>query len=585
MALDGAYLHFIAHEIESIIGARVDKVFQPSKEELVIVFRAKSGNVRLLISADASSPRLHFTELTLENPASPPMFCMLMRKHIGSGRLIKVEQSGMDRVLTLYFEGINELGDLAVSRLVIEIMGRHSNIILVNEKGTVVDSIKRVPNDISSVRMIIPGITYTTPPPQDKLNLLNADIDEVMARFSETHASDISKALMTVIEGLSPLLSREISHLATKGQDISKESMSDFYKERLKNELIALRERLASCEGDFTVVVDDSKKIRDFTFMDIAQYGVSIEKTKYSSACALIDSFYANRDRVSRMKQRSHDLLKLLMNTYERIEKKLSLQKQELLECADRDKLRVFGDLINSNLYRIEKGQGSVTLENFYEEGSPEVKIKLDKRLTPQQNAQKYYSEYKKAATAEAILGELMEKSRQELIYIDSVFDAVSRTEGESELLEIRQELAEQGYIRLPKAKQNKMLKAQPPIKYMSEDGFSILCGRNNKQNDKLSMKYAKNQDLWLHTQGIAGSHVIIESEGKEISDLAITQAAMIAAYNSKGRDSAQVAVDYTYIKHVKKPNGAKPGMVIFTDYYTAYVTPDSKKVESLRVK
>ncbi|MFZ2539679.1 MAG: NFACT family protein, partial [Oscillospiraceae bacterium] len=310
----------------------------------------------------------------------------------------------------------------------------------------------------------------------------------------------------------------------------------------------------------------------------------AVSKTSFDTASGLLDSFYADRDQVSRMKQRSHDLLKLLLNATDRITKKLALQATELAQCANRDTLKIYGDLINSNLYSMEKGKASIKLQNFYEEECPEVEIKLDKRLTPVQNAQRYYAEYRKAATAEEMLNGLMAKSEQELIYLDSVFDAVSRTHGESELLEIREELAEQGYIRAKKLK-NKMLKAQPPIKYRSTDGFSILCGRNNKQNDKLTLKLAKNQDLWLHTQGIAGSHVIIESEGKQISDIAITQAANIAAFNSKGRNSAQVAVDYTLVRYVKKPAGAKPGMVIFTDFSTAYVTPDAEFVAGLLVK
>ncbi|MEG0691638.1 MAG: NFACT RNA binding domain-containing protein, partial [Oscillospiraceae bacterium] len=435
-----------------------------------------------------------------------------------------------------------------------------------------------------SVRMILPGITYQLPPAQDKLNLFDCDIEKIMARFLSCNETDVAKAIMSTLEGVSPLLARELASRATKGLDIPKENLSEFYKERVANEILGLKEILSDNIKNYTVVVNEKKKLRDFTFIDVDQYGTGVSKTSFDSASELLDEFYANRDQVSRMKQRSHDLLKLLMNASDRITKKLALQATELAECANRDTLKIYGDLINSNLYSIEKGQPVVKLQNFYEEGCPEVEIKLDKRLTPAQNAQRYYAEYRKAATAEEMLNGLMAKSKQELIYLDSVFDAVSRTQGESELLEIREELAEQGYIRATKLK-NKMLKAQPPIKYRSTDGFSILCGRNNKQNDKLTLKQAKNQDMWLHTQDIAGSHVIIESEGKEISDNAITQAAIIAAFNSKGRNSAQVAVDYTLIRYVKKPAGAKPGMVIFTDFYTAYVTPDQELVASLLVK
>lgn len=585
MALDGAFLRMVANEIsEEVLNGRVEKISQPSKEEIIISLRFKGGSRKLLLSANANSPRIHFTNIPLENPKSPPMFCMLLRKHLSTGRLAAVRQSSLDRVLMLDFEAVNELGDLCIVTLIIEVMGRHSNIIMIHSNGKVIDSIKRIPNDLSSVRMILPGITYELPPAQDKLNLLECPIDEIMARFLSCHETDVAKALMATLEGISPLLARELSYSATKGIDIPKENLSDFYKERVKNEILSLKEIMNSNMKNYTVVVDEKKKLRDFTFMDVAQYGSSVSKTSFETASGLLDDFYANRDQVSRMKQRSHDLLKLLLNATDRITKKLALQTTELAQCADRDKLKVFGDLINSNLYSLQKGQASATLQNFYEDGCPEIEVKLDKRLTPAQNAQRYYAEYRKAATAEEMLNALMAKSEQELIYLDSVFDAVSRTQGESELLEIREELAEQGYIRATKVK-NKMLKAQPPLKYRSTDGFSILCGRNNKQNDKLTLKQAKNQDLWLHTQGIAGSHVIIESEGKEISDNAITQAATIAAFNSKSRDSAQVAVDYTLIRYVKKPVGAKPGMVIFTDFSTAYVTPDQELVTSLAVK
>lgn len=591
MALDGAFLSVIAKEIEQVaLGSRVEKVSQPSKEEIIISLRYKkenqSGSKKLFLSANANSPRVHFTQISLENPASPPMFCMLLRKHISTGRLVAVRQSGLDRILSLDFEAVNELGDLDIITLVIEIMGRHSNIIIVNSKGKIIDSIKRITNEVSSVRMVLPGMTYQSPPTQGKLNILTDNIDDIMTRFLESSVTDISKAIMQTLEGVSPLLARELAFKALKGQEIEKQNLSDFYIQRVKKTFEELKFDLIQNKLKLTLCVDDKIKLRDFTLYDVLQYGLKPQKTFYETASELLDGFYARRDQEQRMKQRSNDLLKLLINASERISKKLSIQEQELLECANRDTLKVYGDLINANIYRIEKGMGKVELENFYEENSPVVTIKLDKRLTPAQNAQHYYLEYRKAQTAEKMLKDLMEKSRQELIYIDSVFDSVTRTKGESELLEIREELAEQGYIRLSKVK-NKVLKPQPPIKYRSTDGYLILCGRNNKQNDKLTLKTALKTDLWLHTQGTAGSHVIVETngDGMDIPETTITQAAIIAAYNSKASESAQVAVDYTLIRYVKKPHGAKPGMVIFTDYYTAYVTPDENLVEGLRIK
>ena len=586
MALDGAYLYTVAEELrQTVVGSRVEKISEPSREEIVIVLRTYGGSRKILLSANANSPRVHLTGLALENPKTPPMFCMLLRKHINSGRLVAVRQNGLDRVLTLDFEAVNELGDLVTVSLVTEIMGRHSNIILVGPDGKIVDAIKRVSGEVSSVRLVLPGVQYQAPPAQDKLNLLSDSMRDIMTRFLQSGGTDVAKSLMSTLEGVSPLLTREIAFRALKGQEIEKPALSDFYKKRIEAELAEVKRRLEEHDYELNVAVDDTKKIRDFTFVEIEEYGPSVAKTRYESPSELLDGFYADRDQQSRMKQRSHDLLKLLLNATERITKKLALQREELKACADRDKWKIYGDLINSNLYQINKGDRSVTLLNYYEEGSPELTIPLDPRLGPAQNAQKYYAEYRKAATAENMLHDLMAKSEQELVYLDSVFDAVSRTQGESEMLEIREELAEQGYIRPSRQKQNRMLKAQPPLRYRSSDGFSILCGRNNKQNDRLTLKTAKNYDMWLHTQGIAGSHVIVEADGKQITNRAIEEAAIIAAYNSKGRASSQVAVDYTLVRNVKKPNGAKPGMVIFTDYQTAYVTPDEELVKRLEVK
>lgn len=586
MALDGVFLNVIKTELCTLVNARVEKVYQPSKEEVVISLRTrnadnqKNESKKLLISANANSPRIHLTDISLENPASPPMFCMLMRKHISGGRLVEVTQEGLDRILKLKFEAINELGDLDTVTLIVEIMGRHSNIILVNANNKVIDSIKRVSNEVSSVRMILPGIEYGPPPAQGKVNLLESDITSLV-EVMKTPSIDLAKSIMQAYEGISPLLARELAFAALKGQDINKDKLSDFYKNRIVEVLAKLKSDLLANTISLTACVSEEIKLRDFTIYDIEQYGSKPVKKPFKSASLLLDWFYAERDQQARMKQRANDLLKLLMSANDRIVRKLALQKSELLECANRDELKVLGDLINANIYRIEKGNKNVTVENFYAEECPSVTITLDARLNPAQNAQKYYNEYKKAQTAETMLTELMAKSDQELIYIDSVFDAVSRTNGESELLEIRAELAEQGYIRFTKQK-SRMLKAQPPLKYRSSDGFEILCGRNNTQNDKLTLKTARGNDLWLHTKDIAGSHVIIFADGKEISDTAITQGAMIAAYNSKARTSAQVAVDYTYVRYVKKPSGAKPGMVIFTNYSTAYVTPDSEIVEGL---
>lgn len=584
MALDGAFLHTIKAQIESeALGSRIDKIYQPSREEIVLVLRSRGWVGKLLLSAGADSPRIHFTQSEIENPKVPPMFCMLLRKHLSGGRLISVRQLGLDRVLYLDFETTNELGDTVTITVSVEIMGRHSNIIVVGPDGKILDAVKRIDRDMSGVRPILPGMSYTLPPQQQKCNLLTAEKDAIRDSVLNAKGLDLSKSIAAALEGVSAVLAREAAFYATRGQQADKTKLTSDQWDRLMFYLGRLRENLLQNRNIYTVIYDQSGKPKDFSFVEIKQYAALLESRVFETPSALLDSFYSERVRIERMKQRSNDLLKMLVNTTERISRKLAAQREELEQCGDREQLKVCGDLISANLYQMQKGQKTVKLLDFYH-NNQEVFIELDPALTPVQNAQKYYKEYHKAATAEKMLATLIEQGEQELLYIDSVFDAVSRTAGESELLEIRQELSEQGYIKNYKNK-NKMLKSQPPLKYRSSDGYLIYCGRNNKQNDQLTLRDAKKDDIWMHTQGFAGSHVIIVTDGKtldELPDRTVEEAAMIAAYNSKARDAALVPVDYTQVRNVKKPNGAKPGMVIFDHYFTLYVTPVEETVKGL---
>lgn len=584
MALDGAFLHTIKAQIESeAMGSRIDKIYQPSREEVVLVLRSRGWVGKLLLSAGADSPRIHFTQSEMENPKVPPMFCMLLRKHLSGGKLVAVRQLGMDRVLYLDFETTNELGDSVTITVAVEIMGRHSNVIVVGPDGKILDAVKRIDREMSGVRPILPGMTYTLPPQQQKLNLLTAERAQIKESVLNAKGLDLSKSIAAAFEGFSAVLAREAAFYATHGQEADKTKLTDDQWDRLLFYLGRLRENLLENRNTYTVIYDQSGKPKDFSFVEIKQYAALMQSRTFETPSALLDSFYSERVRIERMKQRSNDLLKMLLTTTERISRKLAAQREELEQCGDREQLKIYGDLISSNLYTMQKGQPSVTLCDFYHDNE-EVQIKLDPALTPVQNAQKYYKEYRKAATAEKMLTTLIEQGEQELLYIDSVFDAVSRTAGESELLEIRQELSEQGYIKNYKNK-NKMLKSQPPLKYRSSDGYLIYCGRNNKQNDKLTLRDAGKDDIWMHTQGFAGSHVIIVTDGKtldELPDRTVEEAAMIAAYNSRARDAALVPVDYTQVRNVKKPNGAKPGMVIFDHYFTLYVTPVAEQVKAL---
>lgn len=573
MALDGIMLSMLKNEIsEKLIGARVDKVHQPSKEELVISFRWNGGNGKLLVSASASAPRIHFTEASVDNPKNPPMFCMLMRKHICGAKLINIEQFGLERLLHLSFSTYNELGDPIVIKLAVEIMGRHSNIMLIGPDGRIIDSIKRVTADMSSVRQVMPGMTYVFPPAQNKMNTLDPDIMELVARLKSGRDIPLSKALMENLDGVSPIVCREISERVTEGFDTRAHELSDEQCERLSETVENLAEKVKGKNCSPYIVFEENGHPIDFTFIDVKQYGNAMEVRKFESYSEMLDKFYSERSGADRMKQRSNDLFKYVINLAERISRKLDVQRQELALSTERDVLRVKGELIHANIWMLEKGMTSVVLENFYDDLKP-IEVKLDPRLSPNQNAQHYFTEYRKADTAEKMLRKFIEKGEAELSYIESVFDLLTRARTDDEVIAIREELVTQGYLKNHRKNSQKPVKLAPK-EYLSTDGFRILCGRNNIQNDKLTFKDSRKNDIWLHTQKIHGSHTVIITEGREVPETTLQQAAIVAAYNSKGRESSLVPVDYTEIKNVKKPSGAAPGKAIYEHYKTAYVRP-----------
>lgn len=579
MSLDGAFLHLVKQELMPLVGARADKIYQPSREELVLSLRTpRDGAKKLIISANSAAARVNLTTQSFDNPQSPPMFCMLMRKHLCGGKLLDIRQDGLERILCFDFECTNEIGDTVINTLIAEVMGRRSNIILVRD-GRVVDSIKRITDDISSVRRVLPNIPYETPPREKRLNLLEVSPEDVWQSLSGS-TERLSKRLCAVLEGVSPIFARECAWYAAKDVEAVCAELSESARDRTLFFLSRAKRALGG-EPDFTVVSDLNGVKKDFCFMNIEQYSTAMLVTKAESANALLDGFFAAADRSERTKQRARDLLRLLMNTYERISRRIELQKKELAECGEREVFRVCGDLINANIWRLEKGMTKCTLEDFAT-GEPR-EIALDARLTPAQNAQKYYSEYRKLDTAEKMLTGLIKKGEEELVYIDSVFDAASRTENELELAEIRKELRAGGYLRGAEKPDERVKKLSEPLRFRSSDGFEILVGKNNRQNDQLTLKTAKATDLWLHTQGIAGSHVIIKTDGKQPPEQTIFEAAQLAAYHSKGRSGSQVPVDCTAVKFVKKPAGAKPGMVIFTNNKTLFVTPSEELAESLK--
>lgn len=556
MAFDGIFLHLIKNEIsEKVLGFRVDKIYQPSKEEILFTFRTLDGVQKLLLSARADSSRIQLTNQHIENPKKPPMLTMLLRKLLCGAKLVDIKQEGFERILTLVFDARNDLGDPVEYRLIIEIMGKYSNIILIDSNSKIIECVKRIDEQKSSVREILPGLTYHLPPAQDKMNILTdsiADIDAKMKSLDTTRG----KAAGKIIQGISPIVANEIEF------DLS---------------LSGLKGHIANPTP--TVVILDKPK--DFTFFMPHQYGDLCTYKTFDTFSELVDYYFFEKVKIERIRQRSNDLFHHINVLKERAVRKAINRQNELEECKGKETLKIYGDLINSNLYRLQKGAMFYDLENFYDNNAP-IRIPVDPTLTPAQNAQKYYKDYRKKQVAESKLNAFIEEAKQEAEYLDSVLDSLSRAQTDSEITAIRLELSSGGFLGKVGYK-NAREKKLPPKKYTSDEGFIIYVGRNNVQNDKLTLKTAKNYDLWFHTKDVPGTHVIVEAiKEKPFTDKVIRQAAMLAVVNSKAFASSNVAVDYTIVKNVHKPNGAKPGMVIYDDYNTEYVTPNEEELSEV---
>lgn len=585
MALDGAFLSCLREELTAgLPDARVDKIHQPSREELIIALRTRSGNKKLYLSARANSPRVHFTDIPLENPAAPPMFCMLLRKRITGGRLIAIRQPGLERALYFDLDCVDDLGDIVRLTLAVEIMGRHSNIILIDGSGMVVDSIKRVDMEMSSVRPVLPGLPYSPPPAAaGRLDLSAVSPADFLGAMEQGPDYPMSKALLNTAHGLSPLICREAAHLASRGRDPRISEMTGEDRERLLFYLSRVKSAVETGENrkPYLLLHLDGSPL-DFSFMPITQYGLDALGREMESFSALLDAFYAQRDAGERMKQRAHDILRVLTNLSDRTSRKLGHQREELTRSGDRETLRIYGDLINANLHAIPRGASSAQLIDYYDPDCGTITVPLDPSLSAAQNAQKYYKDYRKAQTAEQILQRQIAQGEEELRYFDTVFDALSRSATWRELGELREELAAGGYLRLQRGRQ-KPPAPLGPIRFRSEDGFAILVGRNNVQNDRLTLKTARGGDIWFHTKNIPGSHVLVITEGQKPPDRTLEQAAILAVLHSKAAGSVQVPVDYTEARNVRKPAGAKPGMVIYDSNRTAYVNPDPSLAARLR--
>ena len=539
MALDAICLSAAVAELRAAVGGgKIDKIYQPGGQDVVLAVRGPAGNVRVLLSANPSHPRLHLTTLDRENPDKPPMFCMLLRKHLTGARILEIEQPYMERIVTLRLEALDELGDRVSRSLVLEAMGRRANLILLDGEGRIMECIRRVDGDLTTGRQVLPGLFYRMPEP----------------RF-----------------GVPPLLERELRFRGETGDLASAvEKLWDEVGEKGGKPVMLLREG----------------KPADFSFLPILQYGPETELREYASFGALLDDFYETRERQERTRQRGEDLVRAVKNARDRTARKLENQRRELEATKDRERLRQLGDILTTNLHTLEKGRSTVRLQDYYDPECREVEIMVDPLLTPQQNAARYYKEYNKAKNAESALTRQIERGESDLAYLESVLENLTLAEGERDLQETRQELTDTGYLRrATKAAKREKRVTGKLMEFRTDSGLRVSVGKNNSQNDQLTLKLASKWDWWFHTQKIHGSHVILWTGGAEPDELSVAQAASLAAWFSQGREAGKVPVDFTPVKYVKKPAGAKPGMVVYTTYQTRMAPPDETLAKRLRTK
>lgn len=581
MGIDANYTAALARELDGILaGARVDKIHEPERDDIVIALRGVNiKGKKLIISANAEFPRVHMTALQRENPAAAPMFCMLLRKHLTNGKILSVSAPEYERIIDIKFEVSDEMGVRTERTLTAELMGRHSNIILRSEDGRIIECLKRVDFEMSNKRQVLPGLFYELPPKQDKLaprDYSRAELFEMICGEKGEILCD--KWLLSKFLGFSPLITREITYRAGKDTSLHMSELTLPQREKMASAIFELANGTAS-----PCIVYDGKRPFEFSYTEIGQYENAMRTERRESLSDTLAEFYEIRSVRENMKRRSSDLARIVKNARSRAERKLMLRREELKKSANREELQRRAELISANIYRLEKGMESFTAEDYYNNGK-EVEIKLDVRYTPQENAEMLFREYRRMKNAETNLKRQVKDAEEELIYLETVLESIERVDSAADIEEIRDELRETGYIdrkSSAKGKQNKK-SALRPYRFVSSDGITIYAGRNNRQNDALTLKGAMKNDMWLHTKNIPGSHVIIECAGRELPDRTVTEAAVIAAYFSKARESENVPVDYTPVRFVKKPQGAPPGRVIYSTSRTAYVTPDEELVERL---
>jgi len=586
MAFDAGMLACVINEIKTLSGgARIEKVYQPSRDELVLQMRAHEGGKKLLINAGGNNPRIGFTDTPRENPQNPPMFCMLLRKYLNGAKLTDVYQSGFERVVFFEFLTRDEMGFECKRVLIAEIMGKYSNLIFADGDMKIISSLKAVDFTTSSLRQVLPGMRYELPPKQDKRDPLTETRDGFMSVLMEKFTDKpADKFISGTYLGISAAVAREIVYKATGETDTF---LIDCSAEALWNSFEDTVSMIKENNYAPSIVYKGESPV-EYAFCELLQYGQGYSVKRFDSVGGMLDAFYDGRDREVRVKQFASDLLKILGNAHSRISKKLDIQRSELAECEKGEEYKRMGDMITANIYLLKRGMKSVELTDYSEQlddGSfATCTVELDERLSPAANAQRMYKKYNKSKSAKVNLTKQIEIGEAEERYIQSVFDSLSRAETPTDLAEIREELYRSGYA----SKMKTYVKAKTPkstlMEYRTSGGYRVLCGKNNIQNEHITFKLAEKSDYWFHAKNVPGSHVVMICDGEEPDAKDFTEAAEIAALNSKA-EGENIAVDYAFAKSIKKPAGSKPGFVIYHTNWTAYVTPSREKVEKMRIK
>lgn len=586
MALDGIVVSNIIYELkEKLLGGRIDKIYQPLADEILFSVRSIGSNFKVLASANPSHPRIHITQIQKENPMSAPMFCMVLRKYIAGGKIVSISQPNFERIVCLEIESMNEMGDKTVKKLIIEIMGKHSNVILIDENNKILDSIKRISHDKSSVREVLPAKNYQFPPSQNKKNPLDLEYHSFISLAHIQEGLKLQNFLYQTYTGISPIMASEICFRANLDASLYCAQLDSTKETTLFSAFEKIIDEIKCCNYEPEIIYEkDSNKIIEFSSFPMSLYQ-EYKKVSYDSISLLLEVFYSEKDAMYHIQQKSHDMRKLILSNIERCVKKKEIQIKTKKETQNKDAWKIKGELITANIHAIKKGISSFQTVNFYEPELPEIEITLNATKTPAENAQHYFNKYNKAKRTLAALEIQQKQNDEELHYLESILNSLESAKEEADIEEIRLELINAGYMKNKHGKKKpQKQKKSKPMHYLSSDGYDIYVGKSNIQNDELTLHFADSTDIWLHTKEIAGSHVIISTKGTGIiSDTALLEAAHLAAYHSKGKNGSNVAVDYTLRKNVKKPSGAKPGMVIYEQNKTIYITPNVEFISSLK--